>query len=44
MLCDVLRCVNNADGYCMYSSYVEIDETGCCREINIEDGEENEAD
>lgn len=44
MPCDVLRCVNNADGYCMCSSYVEIDETGCCREINIKGGEENAAD
>lgn len=42
MLCDMLRCVNNAEGYCMCSSYVEIDETGCCREIYIKSMEENE--
>lgn len=42
MLCDVLSCVNNVDGYCMCSSYVEIDETGECKEINIKEGRVNE--
>lgn len=42
MLCDMLRCVNNEDGYCMCSSYVEIDETGACKEINLKEGDYNE--
>lgn len=41
MRCDVLRCVSNDDGYCLCDSYVEIDENGCCSEMNIKGGEKN---
>lgn len=41
MLCNVFRCGNNTDWYCMCSSYVEIDENGCCSKMNIKGGEED---
>ena len=35
MRCAVLKCRENENGYCLSSSYVQIDETGCCSEICI---------
>lgn len=31
--CRVRNCIENDNGYCMCSSYVEIDEDGTCSEI-----------
>ena len=30
MRCRVLKCIENESGYCLCSSYVEIDENGEC--------------
>lgn len=35
MHCAVLNCIENENGYCMCSSYVEIDADGCCTETRI---------
>ena len=35
MRCAVLDCINNENGYCLDSSYVEIDENGCCDEMLV---------
>jgi hypothetical protein len=35
MRCAVLNCRENENGYCLSSSYVQIDETGSCSEMFI---------
>ena len=47
MRCGVLNCIENENGYCMASSYVGIDNNGCCDSIRIvtkEEGTEEEKD
>lgn len=43
MRCCVLKCHENEDGYCMCSSYVEINENGQCKSMRVRH-EENEED
>lgn len=44
MRCEVLRCMNNKDGYCPLDSYIQIEEDGTCSKMHIalEDLEEIE--
>ena len=43
MRCAVLKCRENENGYCLSSSYVQIDETGSCSEMFIIDVPDKEA-
>lgn len=36
MRCEVEGCVNNCDGYCLYSSYVTINRDGECDCLEIQ--------
>ena len=46
MRCGVLNCIENENGYCTASSYVGIDNNGCCDSIRIvtKDTEEEKED
>ena len=35
MTCRVYNCLHNEDGYCHASSYIELDEDGCCDTIVV---------
>lgn len=41
MRCRVLDCIENVNGYCLASSYIEIDENGECDSICVPTEEEN---
>ncbi len=35
MRCACKNCINNEDGYCAISSYVQIEQDGTCSEIDV---------